>query len=421
MAARRIVVHDYSGHPFQVQLSRALARRGHAVEHQYCSSYQSGHGLLTWQPQDPDTLTFRDIRLSAVFAKYTWSVRLRQELEYAWRASVALRRARADVVVLCNIPLLANILVVLVLLLRRQRYVFWHQDVYSAAIRAALVDELAWRGRAMAWVAERGERMIARRAQRVVAITEAFLPLYDTWGVSRNRVTVIPNWAALDEIPVTEPDRTWLAPLPLRQHIVLYSGTIGIKHDPSLLLELAESPFLEDATLVVVSQGQGRTWLDTHTAGLPPDRVVLHDYVDYDLLPTVLGSADVLLAVLEPTASRYSVPSKMLSYMCAGRPIVAVMDETNAAARTVVDEGMGFVVSTGDREGLVKAVRAVLDDPEEAAWMGARARAYGDRTFDIEAIADAFEREIELASPPSVGLGLSSVRARLGSSEGRHG
>ena len=29
----RIVVHDYAGHPFQVQLARALAAAGHEVLH----------------------------------------------------------------------------------------------------------------------------------------------------------------------------------------------------------------------------------------------------------------------------------------------------------------------------------------------------------------------------------------------------
>src|ERR1700684_4696664 len=38
-AELRLVIHDYSGHPGQVHLSRELARRGHHVEHQYCASY----------------------------------------------------------------------------------------------------------------------------------------------------------------------------------------------------------------------------------------------------------------------------------------------------------------------------------------------------------------------------------------------
>ena len=400
MSALRVVVHDYSGHPFQVQLSRELARRGHTVQHQHCSSYVSGHGSMATTPDDPATLSFRDVCLRRVFAKYSWGIRIRQEVEYAVKATRAMLAFRPDVVVLCNIPLVANVLVALALRLRRTPYVFWHQDVYSAAIRGELVEEFGKAGAAAAAVAERGERWIARHARRVVAITDAFLPLYRKWGLRPQRAGVIPNWAALDEIPVTRPDRGWLAPRTVRRHVVLYSGTVGIKHDPGLLLSLAQAPLLDDCTLVVVSQGRGRNWLEKEreSAGIPEDRLVLHDFVDYDLLPTVLGSADLLLAVLEPDASRYSVPSKMLSYMCAGRPIVAVMDEGNAAAQTVVAEGMGRVIGTGDPVDLVKAVRSLLDDPEETARMGAAARAYAERTFDIVRIGDAFERQIEAAS-----------------------
>ena len=42
----RILVHDYSGHPFQVELSAELARRGHDVTHSWCGAYVSGKGRL---------------------------------------------------------------------------------------------------------------------------------------------------------------------------------------------------------------------------------------------------------------------------------------------------------------------------------------------------------------------------------------
>ena len=42
----RILVHDYAGHPFQVQLSRELARRGHEVRHAYASALQTPRGEL---------------------------------------------------------------------------------------------------------------------------------------------------------------------------------------------------------------------------------------------------------------------------------------------------------------------------------------------------------------------------------------
>jgi hypothetical protein len=49
----RILVSDYSGHPFQVQLSRELARRGHSVTHTYSAGFQSPKGNLSVGDDDP--------------------------------------------------------------------------------------------------------------------------------------------------------------------------------------------------------------------------------------------------------------------------------------------------------------------------------------------------------------------------------
>ena len=56
-------------------------------------------------------------------------------------------------------------------------------------------------------------------------------------------------------------------------------------------------------------------------------------------LPSVLSSADVLVALLEPDATKFSIPSKVLSYMAAGRPIVGLMPSDNPAAADITDCG----------------------------------------------------------------------------------
>jgi len=78
----RIVVHDYSGHPFQVQLSRELARRGHEVVHLHCESFLTGKGSLRALPDDPPTLAIEPISLGEPFAKYSFRKRLLQERRY---------------------------------------------------------------------------------------------------------------------------------------------------------------------------------------------------------------------------------------------------------------------------------------------------------------------------------------------------
>ena len=53
----RILVNDYAGHPFQLQLSRSLARDGHTVLHTYFGAYQTPKGRTDVDAEMADRLT----------------------------------------------------------------------------------------------------------------------------------------------------------------------------------------------------------------------------------------------------------------------------------------------------------------------------------------------------------------------------
>jgi glycosyltransferase involved in cell wall biosynthesis len=114
-------------------------------------------------------------------------------------------------------------------------------------------------------------------------------------------------------------------------------------------------------------------------------------------LPEVLASAEILLAILEPDAGRFSVPSKVLGYLCAGRPVVASVPADNLAARVVERSGGGIVVAPGSASGLVDAVAALLEHPELREKLGRAGRDYAKREFDLPAISERFERVLASA------------------------
>jgi hypothetical protein len=165
----KVVVHDYSGHPGQVHLSRELARRGHVVEHQFCSSYTSGRGATDKRDADPDSFSVKAIALNTEFKRYNPIVRVRQEFQYARLSARAVLAARPDAVILSNIPLLAMLPLTWALRLRRVPYVLWWQDVYSDAIKTVSRQKLGPPGAFVGWVAQRFERQVAARARRSTA------------------------------------------------------------------------------------------------------------------------------------------------------------------------------------------------------------------------------------------------------------
>lgn len=391
--SQRIVVHDYSGHPGQAQLSRALAARGYSVTHQHCPSYTTGKGALERVPGDPAGLSFQSCPMRGEFKRYSMLTRIRQEIGYGVRAGRLIAAGSPDVAIVSNVPLVALLLISWRLSRRRIRTVFWLQDIYSSAIGAAARKRLPRLGRVIGWVADRVERSIARSSAAVVAISPTFLEKLGGWGVE-GKTVVIPNWAPIGELPVRERRNPWSDRMDLSSApVVLYSGTLGLKHDPSILATMAAE--LEvghpDARVVVVSEGKGREWLEEWKREHRADNLVLLDYQPYDDLPDVLASADLLVAILEPDASKYSVPSKVLTYLCAERAVLGVMPYDNSVSRVLLDNHAGTVVDPAERDKIGAAVVELLAHPEHRHDLGVAGRRYAEATFSPERAADRFE------------------------------
>ena len=104
----------------------------------------------------------------------------------------------------------------------------------------------------------------------------------------------------------------------------------------------------------------------------------------------MLRGSDVLLAILEPEASSFAVPSKVLTYICAGRPVLGSMPIGNLAARIINHAGAGFVVSPGELQVLVKSARALRENPDLRKGLGEAGRAYAEQQFRIDDIARQF-------------------------------
>jgi glycosyltransferase involved in cell wall biosynthesis len=401
----RIVVHDYSGHPGQAQLSRALARRGYAVTHQHCPSYATGKGSLERQADDPSTLEFEACEMDGTFAKYSAFTRIRQELAYGRAASRSIADRKPAVAVISNVPLLAHWVLARDLSRRGIPMVFWHQDIYSEGIGAAARRRLPVLGRFIAWLANRFERTIASRSFAIVPISPTFLRRLETWGVA-DRATVVPNWAPIEELPVRPSDNAWSRRMGLDGHrVLLYSGTLGLKHDPSLLALLAaELRHSEpDVRVVVVSEGMGRDWLEAWKREHEADNLVLLDFQPYSDLPDVLASADVLVAILEPDASQFSVPSKVLTYLCTSRAILGVLPPENSVAEILSSYQAGWVVHPSQRDQVVAAAKALLDDTKLRRAQGRAGRCYAEANFSPDAAAERFVSVFaDLVSTPVV-------------------
>ncbi len=392
----RIVVHDYAGHAFPISLSRALAARGHEVVHAFASSLQTPRGDLTSKPGDSPTLSFREIAMHADYAKYKYSFRRRRNMEVRYGEAVAdfITAWKPDAVLSGNTPTETQEPISRATTAGNGRFYYWVQDFYSLAVDRILRRRLPVAGACIgAWYRHLDRRQF-RRSSQIIAITGDFAPILShEFGVEESRVSVVPNWATIEELPNLPKENPWARIHALHDKFVyLYSGTIGMKHNPSLLLELArKNAGNPDIRVVVVSEGIGAEWLRTEARTANLANLLVLPYQPFSDLPSVLASGDVLVGILEEEAGAFSVPSKTLSYLCAGRPLLLAIPPQNLAARIVRDNNAGLIVPPADTNGFITAAALLHNSPDLRAEMADSARAYAEKTFPIEKTAAVFD------------------------------
>lgn len=396
----RIVVHDYSGHPFQVQLSRWLAGQGHAVLHLFSADIETPRGSLVTTSDDPPSLEIEPVSLGKTLQKYSLVQRYLQEKQFAVKLSRRVREFRPDVVISSNTPV--DVQKRLLTDLKGVPFVFWVQDIYSIALR----NYLSRKSRVLSAIATAWfshiEFQTMRRSDKVVVITDDFRSILEGHGVDTHSIETVPNWAPLDELPQLPRDNDWA-----REHgfadkfVYLYSGTLGLKHDPGSLVELAQATADdENIAVVVISQGLGRKSLEEAKAEHGLKNLHLFDYQPFELLPQCLATADVQLVLLEPEASTLSVPSKVLTYLASGRPILGMMPPENLSSLLLTRSGAGIVVEPGRTDVFVEKARQLEDDASARLAMGASARTYAEETFDIDRIGTRFLAIMNAAGAP---------------------
>ena len=134
----RIFLHDYTGHPPQVHVSRELARRGHKVLYAYAGMIETPRGNLARQSSDPPGLDIVAVEIGGLFRKHSYFKRQVQEIEYGHAVARIAAAFAPDIIIAGDTPLFP--LNSLRRLARRRpaAFVFWMMDVYGLAVRDGL-------------------------------------------------------------------------------------------------------------------------------------------------------------------------------------------------------------------------------------------------------------------------------------------
>lgn len=388
----KIIVHDYAGHPFQVELSRQLANRGHSVSHLYFRGDPGPKGELERRPSDRPELSFRGVDLDHRYDKGAFIQRRFDDVAYGKKVAEIVAREKPDIVISGNTPTEAQSSILAACRKNDIGFALWVQDFYSIAVSKLLRKRFGVVGGLIGGYYKLLDFHQFRRADALVLSADAFRPLASKWAGNDDKIFVIENWGNLNDIVITPKDNPWSRRYNLHNTFnYLYSGTLGLKHNPRFLVDIARR-VRGRANVVVVSQGLAVGYLyEEKSRDETLDNLIVLPLQPFSELSNVLGTADVTLSMIESDAGLFSVPSKVQSYFCAGKAVLLASPPENLASLTVNRTKGGLTVQPDDHQGFVDSAVRLLEDDALRLESGKNARDYALTAYDIERVTDQFE------------------------------
>jgi len=329
---------------------------------------------------------------STAFPRRSMTGRLTNYATYLASCMVgALRTERPDVVLTMTDPPLVAATALLASWARRAPFVYIHQDVFPEV--ALLLGKL--RDGPLAGGLRRLNRLLRRRASRVVAIGRDMESRLREQGVPRDKIAVITNWAdgsvvrQLETPSLLREEQAWGD-----RFVVMHSGNVGLSQSLGTLLRAAELlRGNENILFAIVGEGASKAGLQREAAARGLPNVVFLPYQPKAALSDSLGAADLHLVSLQAGLGGYIVPSKVYGILAAGKPFIAAVDEDSEAARIAREHECGFSIPPDDPEAMAEAVLRAREAPLDE--MGSRGREAFERLYDRPIATEAYRKLLE--------------------------
>lgn len=314
------------------------------------------------------------------------------ELTFALHAGWSSRRWRGDTVVAVIPSLLSAVTAALIARRAEAKLVVWVQDSMAAAAQQSGITGGGWAARMLRPI----ESWILNRASSVVVVSDSFRGHAESFGVLPERIEVIRNWSHVSA-PQADRDTVRARQSWEGKTVVLHAGNMGLKQGLERVVFAARQCLRTDPELLFVLMGDGnqRAALEDLAGDLP--NLVFMDPVSGEDFMDTLAAADLLLVCEGRSVVDMSLPSKLTSYMVAGRPIIGAVRSDGATARELQHSQAGCVVDGDTELDLLRTINELRGNPDEMRLLGKRGEAYA--TSDLSP-SSSLSKIAELVSTP---------------------
>ncbi len=199
-----------------------------------------------------------------------------------------------------------------------------------------------------------------RRSSAIVVLSEDMADTLGKRGIGNLPIHIINNFLLEDFGSGTPPD---LSPREKGQRTqIIFAGNFGRFQDLPLLTD-GIARCLEkhaDLELLLLGNGADEARLKAKWGDHPQIRFL--PFTPFAKARKTIAAADIGLVSLAPNIYRVSYPSKMLTYLGLGLPVLALVEPESHLAKAIVSGNLGAVPSERTAEGVAEALENLLEN-----------------------------------------------------------
>jgi glycosyltransferase involved in cell wall biosynthesis len=207
-------------------------------------------------------------------------------------------------------------------------------------------------------------------------------------------IKTIPNWAELETVEPREREtNSLLRELNLSDKFVfLYAGNMGYPNDLESIVRCAEA--LENdlpVHFIFLGSGVKRNWLEKEIKEKSLTNVTILSPRPRSEQTEFLNACDVALVSLVKKMWGVSMPSRTYNILAAGKPILALTEESSELAQVVAEDKVGWIVPPNDSDRLLKTIREIYSRKSVLHEMSARARRSALEKYSLETALEKYK------------------------------
>lgn len=214
--------------------------------------------------------------------------------------------------------------------------------------------------------------------------------------INPEKVEICPNSVEVVDMSVDKKTRDEIRrkyDIPLDKKVFVYGGNLGKPQGIDFMIECLKSQEKNDEVyFLIVGDGTEYGKIETYVESDKPSNVRLMKRLPKEDYDKMVAACDVGMIFLDHRFTIPNFPSRLLSYMQAKIPVLAVTDPNTDIGKVIVDGGFGWWSESNSESDFIKAVDTAQN--AELPILGEKAFEYLINNYTVKKACEGIIKSI---------------------------